>query len=439
LLGEWIGLVPTKILIENVVVGDLPRLGTFTRGRVYLQVDVGENPPQVSEVLEDCNPKVAHFHSRFTLDIRRHGYGSPVRFSLRHLHILGHEDMCECFINQADIIDWAGAGALRSPKGPLRFRMYPKGQDANQDDTSSVSLPSWIFMEFSVPDEPPAESRKMNAFSIRVGDHTYNNEESKQFKAKYQLLSSSGEPRGDAYEPDEDRVIHLRNSKVRQREWIRCGVIWVFLFWFAFFVTILYFGTCWAEYKKLDVLVSHGVEFPDTPEDQAFEILRDCGYGDSFKRTAKQTLKVLKLYFKLKFRAFRHAFLLEDAGGTNLLRRLEDKVNDTSVMNFTSLANLTGDMCNPSNANVKKSCFDVPPGHGPVMFPTPILEYILPCDPTLTCSNRSNRFKSYEVVLDTGILMLIALGVLSLVLSAYYDAEERRVLRAGSDETEGPC
>jgi hypothetical protein len=402
-LGECLGMVPTQVLVENVVVGDLPC--SWLRSRLYLQVEVGDSPPQVSEVLEDCNPKVAHFQTRFTLAVLRGGHGAPVRFVVRELHMLGHRDICECHVNQWDIIDWSGAGSQSSPKGPLRFRMYPP---SGGDQAAARTLPSWIFLEFTIPDEQPAASRAMGSFGLSMvlsnGD-VVETESAKKFKQDYQLLSSGGEPLPPNYEPDEDKVSGLQKTKVQQIRIVRFCVVSVLLFWLGFVLYVSYFASCWVEWKKIAILVEHDLDFPVTQSEQQ-RVWHECGYdGNSFFEALRITLKKIYSYI--------------------LKRYFLGLATDTPEVSSTTMVPIPNS-CKPSGPSVKDTCSNLPQGTGPVMFPAPVLEYFLQCSVSFTCEDVSrDRMRLLARFFDIGIVLLVLLAVVRCVLHVYFKVKER--------------
>lgn len=413
LLGEWAGLVPTQVLVENVVVGDLPC--SWLRSRLYLQVEVGDGPPQVSEVLEDCNPKVAHFQTRFTLAVLRGGSGAPpVRFVIRELRVLGHRDICECHVNQGDIVDWAGAGWQSHPQGPLRFRMYPPSVGEGED---ARTLPSWIFLEFTIPDESQSSSRVMGSFGLHMalsnGD-VIETESAKKFKQEYQLLSSGGDPLPPGCEPDEDVVDDLQNAKRRQFRIVHCGVVSVLLFWLAFVVFVSYFGSCWIEWKKIAILVEHDLDFPVAQSEQ-LRVWDECGYGEnSFYRAMRGALRMISRY--VQKRLFGLVGMSPPSSGS------KPEVSSTTVDPILN-------PCAPSRASVKETCSNLPQGTGPVMFPAPVLEHFVQCSATFTCDDSRAVLMLCKHAFDTGIVLLVLLAVVACILYVYNQHKERQAYR----------
>ncbi|CAK0912027.1 unnamed protein product [Prorocentrum cordatum] len=423
MLGESVGLVPTQVLVENVVVGDLPC--SWMRSRLYLQVEVGDGPPQVSEVLEDCNPKVAHFQTRFTLAVLRGGNGAPVRFVIRELHVLGHRDVCECHVNQGDIVDWAGAGWQSHPQGPLRFRMYPP---SGGEQPGARTLPSWIFLEFTIPDEPPAASRAMGSFGLHLvlsnGD-VVETDSAKKFKQDYQLLSSGGDPLPPGCEPDEEVVGDLQKAKRRQIGIVRCGFVSVLLFWLGFVGLVSYFGSCWIEWKKIAVLVEHDLDFP-VAESEQLRVWHDCGYDEnSFYRALRATLRYISRYMEKRFLGF-----------VGMAPPRPESPPDASSTTMDPILN----PCMPSAASVHETCTNLPEGTSSPMFPAPVLEYFVECSASFTCDDARAVMSLCKNAFDTGIILLVLLAVISCVMHVYFQHKEKRAYRlvdSGARDLEG--
>ena len=65
--GQYMGVVQTPVKLVNVIVGDLP---THETGDFYLTVETGSNPPQITAVVENAEPKFVKFPDEMLIKIR---------------------------------------------------------------------------------------------------------------------------------------------------------------------------------------------------------------------------------------------------------------------------------------------------------------------------------------------------------------------------------
>jgi len=434
--GEWLGLVPVQVCIENVVVGDLPAF--WTRGRNYLQVEYGDNPAQVSEVVEEGNPKCIRFNTKFQIALLRHNARRKVRLVVCDLKVLGHRDLCECFISEADIVDWAGAG-MSDPRGPVRIEMAQV-----EKSSCAIQMPSWIFLEFTLPGSVPPGSRLTGGFGIhlersrRKGDprqllstESLDYESAHEFKREYHLLSAQGGPTKREKEPDEEKIERLQAFERRQHACMGLLVFLVVSVWVAFFTWNTYIGACSVEYRRVEVLRLHDLEFP-VDEAAAARVFDRCGLSDS-------TLGIVaQMYLRLG------ASLLHGAEGEAAsLRHLStEQAENSSAWNATSSPELAqvaeggGTACNPTFAEVMKTCYDLPRGQGAITFPAPWLDWV-PCDPDLSC--REGTLKFAKELLVCGLLVLALLPFLWCALRSWSRSKEQRIFSGDSgDEVEAP-
>lgn len=436
--GEWLGLVPVQVCIENVVVGDLPTF--WTRGRNYIQVEYGDNPAQVSEVVEEGNPKCIRFHTKFQISLLRHNAHRKVRLVVRDLKVFGHQDLCECFIRESDIVDWAGAG-MSNPRGPVRIEMTQV-----EKSSSPIQMPSWIFLEFTLPGYVPPSSRLTGGFSIHLerpdrsrrhadprkllNTESLDYESASEFKSQYHLLSAQGGPTKYEDEPDEKLVERLQAFERRQHACMRLLVFLVVSMWGVFFTGNTYVGACSVEYRRVEVLRLHGLEFP-VDEAAAARVFDRCGLSDS-------TLSIVaEMYLRLGA-SLLHGAEGEAASVRHLSREQAANSSVSSASDSVELAQVPeggGAACHPTFAEVRKTCYDLPHGQGAITFPAPGLHWV-PCDPDLTC--REGTLKFAKEFLVASLLVLALLPFMWCAFRAQYRSEEKRIFSASGDKGEAP-
>jgi len=456
--GEWLGLVPVQVCIENVVVGDLPSF--WTRGRNYLQVECGDGPAQVSEVVEEGNPKCIRFNTKFQIALLRYNTYRKVRLVVRDLKILGHQDLCECFISESDIVEWAGAG-MSDPRGPVRIEMAQV-----EKSSCAIQMPSWIFLEFTLPGYVPPSSRLTGGFSIHLersrrqadprkllNTESLDYESASEFKSQYHLLSAQGGPTKREKEPDEKLFERLQAFERRQHACVGMLVLLVISVWGAFFAWNTYVGACSVEFRRVEVLRRHGLEFP-VEEATAAQVFDQCGLSSS-------TLGIVaEMYLRLGA-SLLHGAEAEAAGGASFLHSAEaeaergaeeaedvtrhlseERAANASAPNGTGSLELApapaqarGTACRPTFAELRAACHRLPRGQGAVAFPAPWLGWV-PCDPDLSCREGTLRFA--KELLAAGLLVLALLPFLWCALRAQLRREEKRIFGASGDEANEP-
>lgn len=97
------GVVQTPVKLVNVIVGDLP---THETGDFYLTVETGSNPPQITAVVENAEPKFVKFPDEMLIKIRDSSLESNVRFCLKKLNALGSQELCEAYVSPKMLLFW---------------------------------------------------------------------------------------------------------------------------------------------------------------------------------------------------------------------------------------------------------------------------------------------------------------------------------------------
>mmetsp|Transcript_80836 Transcript_80836/g.142577 ORF Transcript_80836/g.142577 Transcript_80836/m.142577 type:complete len:537 (+) Transcript_80836:34-1644(+) len=257
--GQQMGVVPTAVQIVNIVVGDMPK---YRRGDFYLSVETGSNPPQVTSVVENADPKAVNFSDTMLIKIRRSLVEENVRFVVKELNTLGSGEICECYISPMKLLKWHDSG-----KGPVRLKMDPCNR------RESFTFPSWILLEVAEHKEPGKEAD----FDVLVtsADGKTRHRVPKDFKSQYSLLDSNGMT---AQEPDEDQVGKIDWTKRTKRVCLGQVITILLLASVTFITTRIYCFSCEENYKEIAVFENFNVTFPVAKDKAAFYVER-CSLG----------------------------------------------------------------------------------------------------------------------------------------------------------------
>ena len=254
LLGQNLGVVQIPIELTNIIVGDLPAMSS---GDYYLTVETSSNPPQITAVVENADPKVVAFPDSLIIKVRNSTLESNVRFCVKKMHAVGSVEICDCYISPKMLLLWE-----ENEQGPVRIRMEPCRRDYN------FTLPAWILMELREHVQP---SRGVNQFditvrNIRTGD-AIPYETPQDFKKDYSLVDVSG---FQSQEPDETSVGNI--DAAHRAKAVCLGQLFMILLLGSgcFLSSRLYCKACFQRYSEITVLNNFGVLFPVFSHDRTF-------------------------------------------------------------------------------------------------------------------------------------------------------------------------
>uniref|UniRef100_A0A7S0ABX3 Uncharacterized protein n=1 Tax=Pyrodinium bahamense TaxID=73915 RepID=A0A7S0ABX3_9DINO len=144
-LGEWLGLSPVAIRVQNIMLGGLPRRRHSWISRspdVYLQILPDELQPTLNtEVAVQANIDCVQFTSGITLMIKNNVHEDPVRFCARELCMVGSREIADCYVCPARLISWA-----RHNK-KVRIQLSPT------HEYNDPSRNPWVLLDLSIPPE----------------------------------------------------------------------------------------------------------------------------------------------------------------------------------------------------------------------------------------------------------------------------------------------
>lgn len=254
LLGQRLGLTQIPIEVTNIIVGDLPAVRS---GDFYLTVETSSNPPQITAVVDNCDPKVVNFPDSLIIKVRRSTLDSNVRFVVKKMHTVGSVEICECYISPKMLLYW-----MEHEQGPVRIRMEPCRRDYN------FTLPAWILIDLQ---EHLAPSRGVSQFDLTVRDaktgDSVDYDDANKFKKSYELLHVTG---FRSQEPDETMVGSIDTAYRRKAMCLGQLFMLLLLGSGTFMVSRLYCMACFQKYSEITVLNNFGVLFPVFDHDKTF-------------------------------------------------------------------------------------------------------------------------------------------------------------------------
>lgn len=169
MLGEWLGLSPVAVKVQNLMLGGLPRNrdGWFTRKSpdIYIQIQPDELQPTLNtEVITQANIDCVQFTSGFTLLVKNNIKEDPVRICVREMRMVGSRDIADCYICPTRLIAWA------HKKQKVRVQLSPLPGHAD-----SLRTP-WVLLDLSIPGEMKFLRSATGTFNPIVMETKTNNE-----------------------------------------------------------------------------------------------------------------------------------------------------------------------------------------------------------------------------------------------------------------------
>mmetsp|Transcript_18678 Transcript_18678/g.33746 ORF Transcript_18678/g.33746 Transcript_18678/m.33746 type:complete len:552 (-) Transcript_18678:100-1755(-) len=83
------GVLPKQVVLRGIVVGDLPVSSSI--GSYYIQVECGENPIMVTDVVEDVCPEHVEFNQEFNVRMRDAKLAPSLHIVVKELNIFGSD------------------------------------------------------------------------------------------------------------------------------------------------------------------------------------------------------------------------------------------------------------------------------------------------------------------------------------------------------------
>jgi len=165
MLGEWLGLSPVPIRVQNIVLGGLPRSwdSWFTQRSPDLFVEICPDelqPTLNTEVVTQANIDCVQFTSGFTLMVKNNIREDPVRICVREMRLVGGRDIADCYLCPTRLVAWAEQGRK------VRVRLSPMPGQSDPQRTP------WILMDLSIPGEMRYLRAGVGSFSPIVMETT---------------------------------------------------------------------------------------------------------------------------------------------------------------------------------------------------------------------------------------------------------------------------
>jgi len=438
MLGQLLGVVPIPVQISNIVVGDLPM---YTTQDIFLSVEVGTTPAQITSTCEDARPKVAQFPDTMLVRVRRSIAEGHVRFCVKAVHAFGCTELCECYINPMILVQWSNM-----QRGPKRFRMDPIDRQR-----SDALFPPWLLMELNPMQEwggTPLTDFSVRLTNTQTGEVEAPASNPGDFKSRYRLLNTYGIA---AEEPDEN--IYGKLDKMRQRRGAcltqSCGILWLVILIFGFLR--IYNFACYREYQIIHILDNYQLDFP-VSEDERDHYTRRCGLGNSIildllsgvtQRTAQVAMEtsdeiVTDVYNNMT-----------GANGSSLLNQLHERVRSRVTDAATKAAaagylkermntSIAQELCSVNATEVDETCEELPFG---CATPSLNLDLLGQISVSLPCSKDACSTTDFMRRLDLPVIVFCTLLFLaSLVVGAIFDQiigrMEDRLRHGGHDPDE---
>jgi len=373
-MGQELGVVPYNLLVTNIVVGDLPK---FRKADLYLSVETGANPPQVTSVVELADPKTVAFADTLNIRVRRSPVESNVRFVVKEMNTLGSTDICECYLSPLYLIRWKD-----KQQGPKRLKM----DACNRNE--QFTFPAWILMDISdvqeLRSEKPFDVTVMSSSTGAKMQH----ESITEFKSSYKLVDGGGL---HAQEPDEERVGQIDTAKRAKKVCLLQLTAVVSLVVLSFVVSRLYCFACYKKYGDITMFNDFGAEFPLTKAKKAFYLSR-CGRGSNLavefvKDTVSSTAK-----------------------GSG-------EADPDLAMSPTALPSNLDPKCVTTVEDIMSTCDELPIGAMTPDVPVdlPFVKFSVPCSP-FTC-RVSRKLKSFDFA---HAIFIVVSGLLYCIIMAFY-------------------
>jgi len=255
-LGKVLGLQTYTVEMKNIVVGDLPFSG---HGDFYLSVECAANPPMMTSLQMESNPKVVHFPEVITLRVRNSILEQRVTITVKELNVFGSDELCEVRLSAESIIDWASHGW--TSEKPLQERIKRFEMKPISRQIESVTQP-WILVEFDEPSDERGLSNwqyKPNVIRTMTDANVPQDYSVKAAKDMYTLVNAND---NDVEEPDEDdlwKIECARNCVAGCFNFFQCLS---FLLVLTYCSIRFYIWSCYRQFKWLTMVSLNNGSFP---------------------------------------------------------------------------------------------------------------------------------------------------------------------------------
>lgn len=249
-LGKCLGITTYAVELKNIVVGDLP---WDRRANFYICVECAANPPMVTSLAEEKQPKVVHFPEILTLRLRWSPLEEKVRITVKELNVFGSTELCSAHISAMTVLDWS------SRPNECMKRIEMKSHDLSMQRET----PPWILMELGQPTDERDLTHFHNSIdTVRTAtkDGHYEDFSVKMFKHEYTLLDNTGHA---VQEPLEDDLVGIARLLACVRNVHAFLLFWGTLAFVLFFGVDFYSKACYKRNYTLTMArLQNGTKFP---------------------------------------------------------------------------------------------------------------------------------------------------------------------------------
>jgi len=271
--GKILGLQTYSVEMKNLVVGDLPYSGN---GDFYLSVECAANPPMMTSLQMESNPKVVHFPEVITLRLRNSILEDKVTITVKELNVFGSNDLCEIRLSATSIIDWASegwTGKRQLQERVKRFEMKPLKRGIEE------VTQAWILVEFDEPtDERGLSTWTYKPNTVRTMAENANGTQEacdysmRDTKATYALINPNENQVDEPDEKDLERIQCARDCVAC------CFALFQFIAFFVastYAITRLYFWSCYRQFKWITMASLNNETLP-IPIHHLKEVVKKC-------------------------------------------------------------------------------------------------------------------------------------------------------------------
>mmetsp|Transcript_65565 Transcript_65565/g.182273 ORF Transcript_65565/g.182273 Transcript_65565/m.182273 type:complete len:473 (+) Transcript_65565:100-1518(+) len=253
MLGQVLGVTGQSVELKNIVLGDLP---LNARGDFFLQVEYSSNPPLVTSLAEDQDPKVIHFPEVLTMRIKHSCIENQVRVVVREMKVWGSRDLCELRLSPVSVLEWAYTGTEQTKRFILR----------TLEADLECETPPWILLQFDSPTEARGLETLHNPNTVRTAtqDGAVRDATLVEFKDEYALLDPAGYAVQEPPEVDLMRLAAYRSGVSRA---VACFTALVVLVVSVYMLWRFYVGSCYSHFEWITIAQLHNVTFPVSTHD----------------------------------------------------------------------------------------------------------------------------------------------------------------------------
>mmetsp|Transcript_54198 Transcript_54198/g.129114 ORF Transcript_54198/g.129114 Transcript_54198/m.129114 type:complete len:559 (+) Transcript_54198:111-1787(+) len=198
-----VGILPKSVVLRGMVVGDLPV--SSSQGSYYVQIECGENPPLVSDVVEDVSPEQVSFNQEFVVRMRDQRLGPRLYIIVKDLNIFGSATIARVKIPARKVF----STFIKRDREFNRVRIMLEPETADAD---GMTMP-WVSFEVGLQPEHRHHKYTVHWSKTRISDQPGGTTVRQTTRtAQTGLLTTCG---GADLADEDEEVYKLRDFKER--------------------------------------------------------------------------------------------------------------------------------------------------------------------------------------------------------------------------------